>query len=148
MLFSNPVSAKADISGNGISGKVEFIQLEDKVLVTADINGLPKEMSDCKCGVFGFHIHEGGSCTGTADDPYENTKGHYDTDNCPHPCHAGDMPPLFGNKGSAWMAFITDRFEVKNIIGKTVVIHSKPDDFTTQPSGNSGKKIACGVIVR
>ena len=46
------------------------------------------------------------------------------------------------------MNFLTDRFTLKEIIGRTVVIHSMPDDFTSQPSGNSGEKIACGVIKR
>lgn len=146
MLFLNSVSAKARVTGNGINGEVNFYQLDDRVLVTAEVDGLPRKSSDCECGVFGFHIHEGESCTGTADDMFADTKGHYNPDKCPHPCHAGDMPPLFGNDGSAWMAFLTDRFDVRNIIGKTVVIHSMPDDFTTQPAGNSGKKIACGVI--
>ena len=56
------------------------------------------------------------------------------------------MPPLFSNKGYAFMIFLTDRFKVDEIIGKTVIIHSMPDDFKTQPSGDSGMKIACGVI--
>jgi Cu-Zn family superoxide dismutase len=56
------------------------------------------------------------------------------------------MPPLFGNNGSAWMMYSTDRFTIPEIIGKTVIIHSGIDDFSTQPSGNSGAKIACGAI--
>ena len=56
------------------------------------------------------------------------------------------MPPLFINDGYAFMIFLTDRFKVDEIIGRTVIIHSMPDDFTTQPSGNSGMKIACGVV--
>lgn len=44
--------------------------------------------------------------------------------------------------------FLTDRFKVDDVIGRTVIIHDKPDDFTTQPSGNSGEKIACGIINR
>jgi Cu-Zn family superoxide dismutase len=58
------------------------------------------------------------------------------------------MPPLFGNQGYAFLMFLTDRFTAREIIGKTVIIHDKPDDFTTQPAGNSGNKIACGVIQR
>lgn len=46
------------------------------------------------------------------------------------------------------MAFTTDRFSVEEIVGKTIIIHSNVDDFTTQPGGNSGEKIACGVIKR
>lgn len=79
-------------------------------------------------------------------DPFSNAMAHYNPENCPHPYHAGDMPPLFGNQGYAFLMFLTDRFMVRNVIGKTVIIHDNPDDFTTQPSGNSGAKIACGVI--
>ena len=65
-----------------------------------------------------------------------------------HPYHAGDLPPLFGSGGVAVSVFLTDRFHLEDIIGKTVIIHSSPDDFTTQPSGNAGAKIACGEIKR
>lgn len=56
------------------------------------------------------------------------------------------MPPLFGSSGYAYLAFFTNRFTVPEILGRTVVIHDIPDDFTTQPAGNAGMKIACGVI--
>ena len=49
--------------------------------------------------------------------------------------------------GYAFSAFLTDRFTVKEIVGRTVIMHSSPDDFTSQPSGNAGEKIACGEIV-
>lgn len=85
---------------------------------------------------------------GNQNDPFPLTGSHYNPDNCPHPYHAGDLPPLFGNRGIAWSAFLTNRFQVRDVLGKTVIIHASPDDFTSQPAGNSGKKIACGVIVR
>lgn len=50
------------------------------------------------------------------------------------------------NDGFALSIFVTDRFTVKDVIEKTIIVHEKADDFTTQPSGNSGKKIACGKI--
>ena len=56
------------------------------------------------------------------------------------------MPPLFGADGYAFLAFVSSRFTVNEILGKTVIIHSGVDDFKTQPSGNAGEKIACGVI--
>ena len=80
-------------------------------------------------------------------DPFPNSGAHYNPKECPHPFHAGDMPPLFGADGYAFLTFVTSRFTVKEIVGKTVIIHSSPDDFTTQPSGNAGEKIACGLIV-
>ncbi len=130
-----------------INGIVQFRQTDNGVLVTANIYGLPHNDSPCESPIFGFHIHEGTSCTGNEDDPFADAKSHYNPNNCPHPHHAGDLPPLFGNSGGyAFLSFLTDRFALNDVIGKTIIIHSNPDDFTTQPSGNSGKKIACGII--
>ena len=144
MNQSNRVSsAKAIIRGDEeyarIRGEVLFRRVNDGVLVTAKISGLPKSES----GFYGFHIHEGKSCEG---DGFPKTKGHYNPKNQPHPSHAGDLPPLLSCKGSAYMQVKTDRFRICDIIGRTVIIHSDTDDFRTQPSGDAGEKIACGVI--
>ena len=128
-------------------GSVVFTQMKLGVLVTAEIHGLPYK-GECDAGIFAFHIHEGTSCTGNNEDPFANAEGHYDPNSCPHPYHAGDLPPLFGNHGYAYMSVLTDRFRVWDVIGKVVIIHEQPDDFITQPSGNSGTKIACGQILR
>ena len=74
------------------------------------------------------------------------TGNHYNPDSMPHPQHAGDLPPLLGNQGYAYQVFYDKRFFVDAILGRSVVIHSMADDFTSQPSGNSGDKIGCGVI--
>ena len=149
MQHSKPV-AKALIKGSksysGIIGTAYFFQTSDGVLLSVEAAGLPQKDERCIHGIFGFHIHEGESCTGSYEDPFSDTKMHYNPDECAHPNHAGDLPPLFENKGHAYMAVLTDRFSVKDIIGKTMVIHRGPDDFTTQPAGNAGKKIACGII--
>lgn len=151
-ILKRPPAAFANVRGKGeyaaIVANVYFYRVMGKVFVVADAQGLPKKEQECGNSVFGFHIHEGESCTGNEKDPYADAKTHYNPEGCPHPQHSGDMPPLFGNNGSAFMAFMTDRFSVDEIVGKTVIIHSMPDDFTTQPSGNSGEKIACGVIKR
>ena len=63
-----------------------------------------------------------------------------------HPHHAGDLPPLMSVDGYAWSAFYDDVLELYNIVGRAVIIHRNPDDFTTQPSGNAGEMMACGVI--
>lgn len=130
---------------NGIAG---FSQTKDGVLVSVFVKGLPKADNMCKKPIFAIHIHSGGSCSGNETDYFADALTHYNPDNCSHPYHAGGMPPLFGANGSGFSMFLTDRFLLKQIIGKTVIIHSDPDDFTTQPSGNSGEKIACGVIVK
>ena len=131
-----------------IRGTVKFYQARQGVLVVADILGLPVSEGDCGGNIFAFHIHGGASCTGNEEDPFANAGTHYNPHGCPHPYHAGDMPPLFGAGGRAFLAFLTDRFTVNEILGKTVIIHDGVDDFTTQPSGNAGMKIACGVISR
>lgn len=150
-LLNRSPDAAAKIRGeHAIRGEVAFYQLPCGVLVRAEISGLPEGEGEAPCGgrIFGFHIHEGGSCTGNAEDPYANVHSHYNPGECPHPEHAGDLPPLFGNHGFAFSTFLTDRFQVEEILGRTIIIHDSPDDFTSQPSGNSGKKIACGVICR
>ena len=68
--------------------------------------------------------------------------------NTMHPSHAGDLVPLLGNQGYAYLVFYDKRFTIDDIIGRSVIIHRNPDDFATQPSGNSCEKIACGVIRR
>lgn len=149
-VLRRPPAASAQVRGNGEYGAVRanvyFYRAMGKVLVVAMADGLPRKSAECENPVFGFHIHGGGSCTGNENDIYADAMTHYNPKDCPHPYHAGDMPPLFGNNGEAFMAFMTDRFTVEEIIGKTVIIHSNPDDFTTQPGGNSGEKIACGRI--
>ena len=131
------------ITGNSPVGAVFFYPYQSSTLVIADIEQLPHSSSPCSSGIFGFHIHEGGSCEGA---DFSETKGHYNPAGCDHPHHAGDLPPLFECNGRAFLAVLTNRFQISDIIGRTVVIHSQPDDFTSQPAGNSGSKIACGVI--
>ena len=151
MLIQRP-HAMALIKGSKdypqIRGNIRFFQTKKGVLAAIEVSGLPASSNKCENRIFAFHIHSGGSCSGNENDPFADALTHYNPDNCPHPHHAGDMPPLFGCNGNAFSAFFTDRFSVDEIIGKTVIIHSSPDDFTTQPSGNSGTKIACGVINR
>ena len=129
-----------------ISGTVRFYQRQSGVLVISQIFGLPKGTKKCDSPILAFHIHSGTSCTGDTNDYFADSKGHFNPNDCPHPYHAGDMPPLFSCGGYAFSAFFTDRFTVKEIIGRTVIIHSGADDFTSQPAGNPGVKIACGVI--
>lgn len=129
-----------------INGIVYFYKVQTGVLVSIQLNGLPVSDDVCKKPIFAVHIHSGGSCTGNNIDPFADAMTHYNPDHCAHPYHAGDLPPIFGVNGLGFSTFLTNRFSAEEIIGKTVIIHSGPDDFTTQPSGNSGIKIACGVI--
>lgn len=123
-------------------GEVRFFQESGGVLIVAEISGLPE---DNRTGFFGLHIHEGNACAGEA---FSATGSHYDPTGEMHPMHAGDLPPLLRCRGGAYLAVRTDRFRLEEIIGRTVVIHSRPDDFQSQPAGNAGTKIGCGVIVK
>ena len=142
---------EADIKGNDvhpqIAGKVYVYDLPDGFYLQADLQGLPGSR------VFGMHIHDGLVCApvGT-DNPFSEAGGHLN--NCEegtwcsrHPYHQGDLPPLFSDKnGNANLQVYIDRARIEDISGKPVVIHGLPDDFTTQPSGNSGVRIACGIL--
>lgn len=136
----------------GVSGYVRFYQTDSGVLVTAEMFGLPRKTesgngSASCCGrVFALHLHEGNSCAGMPEAPFEDAMAHYNPGHCPHPYHAGDMPSVFGSNGYGFEMFFTNRFCVSEIIGKAMILHANPDDFTTQPSGNSGEKIACGIV--
>lgn len=149
-LFKLRPAAVAKIEGSlkypNIRGTVSFYNAAGGSVVAAQIYGLPNAFNACDNRIFAMHIHEGESCTDNAKDPFADVMGHYNPYNCPHPAHAGDLPPLFENIGYAWNAVYTDRFKINEVIGRSVIIHSRPDDFTSQPSGNAGEKIACGEI--
>lgn len=142
-LLARRPAALAYMRGNrenfGLTGTVRFYQLPGGILVEADITGLPNNAT----GFYGFHIHEGANCGGT---DFSATGGHLGSASSQHPRHAGDLPPLLSRNGRAYLAVVTDRFSLSDVIGRTVVIHADPDDFRSQPAGNAGMKIACGTV--
>lgn len=129
-----------------LSGTVCFYPIWDGTLVVADVQNLPSDETACHYEILGFHIHEGSQCLPVGNDPFGKTGGHFNPHGCEHPQHAGDFPPLFANHGKAFSIFYTDRFYPDEIAGRTVVVHRMPDDFHSQPSGDSGEKIGCGEI--
>lgn len=151
ILMQQPPEASAKVRGSEkyseIMGEVLFYPLWRGTFVVASLSGLPKGKKPCGERFFGFHIHEGSRCSGNAQDAFADTGLHFNPYGCEHPEHAGDFPPLMENDGYALLMFYTDRFYPEEIVGRTVVVHDMPDDFTSQPSGNSGMKIACGQIV-
>ncbi|NIK28171.1 Cu-Zn family superoxide dismutase [Thalassobacillus devorans] len=150
-----PKQARARIQGGplaeGLTGDVYFYELPYGVEVFIQVQGLPEyqpgENGKKQVGPHGFHIHENGSCQiGDESDPFQAAGGHWNPDNQPHGNHAGDFPVLFSNEGFARMMFFTSRFKVDDVIGKAVIIHESPDDYQSQPAGDAGKRLACGVI--
>lgn len=135
---------KGDTKAPKLNGMIYFYPVsQGGVLIEAEVSGLPQQKPNETSGFFGMHIHENGDCT----PPFDNTGSHYNPTNASHPNHAGDLLPLLSNSGYSYLVFYSDRIQLEEIIGKSVIIHSAPDDFTTQPSGNSHEKIGCGVIL-
>lgn len=135
-----------------LKGNVYFMDIQGGVQVCVWVTGLPEykpgENSSLPIGPHGFHLHENGTCEiGDPNDPFTAAGGHWNPNSQPHGNHAGDFPTLFSNNGVAMMCFFTNKFKVQDAIGKAVIIHQSPDDNKSQPSGNAGKRLACGVII-
>lgn len=133
--------------GSKTMGEATFEQAGDKVRVVVFVQGLKPGQEH------GLHIHEGGACGADG----MSARGHFDPHGKPHgnyasaARHAGDLPPLKANKkGRAKVDVELDLITLApgagNIVGRSMVIHADPDDYRTQPTGNSGARIACGVI--
>ncbi|MGM0369465.1 MAG: superoxide dismutase family protein [Bacillota bacterium] len=155
MFINNRRSGKAYINGgplaSQIEGRVYFVPVIGGTKVVVEVTGLPDyeptQEGEAPIGPHGFHIHEKGNCKiGDPNDPFQAAGAHYDPHNQPHGNHAGDLPVIFSNNGFARMAFFTNKFEVRDIIDRTVIIHQNPDDYRSQPTGNAGKRLACGII--
>lgn len=151
-LFSQRPHACAKLQGSEhyptVEGNLRFYQTPYGVFLLSEVRGLPVGKGACESRIFALHIHEGTSCTPQGTDaPFSDSLTHYNPHDCPHPYHAGDLPPLFGAGPYAYSAVLSDRFRLYEVIGKTVILHAMLDDFTTQPSGGAGEKIACGVIM-
>ncbi len=156
ILSYNIPQAVAQITGNSqypdLQGQARFFSTPySGVLIEVEVYGLPESMqnppsesrlSNFKPYFYGMHIHEEGDCTL----PFDKTGNHYNPTNLTHPYHIGDLPPLLSSSGYAFTIFYDPLLTIDNIINRSLIIHSQPDDFTSQPAGNSGDKIACGVI--
>lgn len=144
-IISKRPIAVANIRGDReaplLRGQIWFYQYGGAVLIEAILSGLP----DNRVGFYGFHIHSGAECRG---EDFSSAGTHYNPAQQIHPRHAGDLPPLMAYGGRAYLAVMTDRFSMPEVIGRTVVIHNMPDDFRSQPAGNAGAKIGCGIIER
>lgn len=155
--MNNVMNACAYIYGGPLApeirGMVYFQAVPGGTWVTAEVWCLPPyqpaQNGNDPIGPHGFHIHQCGSCqVGNPSDPFQAAGGHWNPTNQPHGNHAGDFPVLFSNNGYAKMCFFTNKFSVSQVVGKSVIIHQNPDDYRTQPAGNAGKRLACGVVMQ
>lgn len=134
-----------------IQGIMIFTDVPGGTEIFAEVYGLPQYTpalgDNAPISPFGFHIHENGTCeVGDEANPFTAAGQHWNPTNQPHGNHAGDFPVLFSNSGYDRIILFTDKFKIPQIIGKTVIIHENPDDYRTQPSGDSGRRLACGII--
>jgi Cu-Zn family superoxide dismutase len=141
------VANLAPTKGNAVTGKVNFIQKGDVVVVEAQVKGLTP-------GPHGFHVHERGNCTA----PDATSAGaHFNPGGAPHggPAsaarHAGDLGNLEADASGnavyrAEVTGITLDAGERSIIGRAVIVHAQADDLTSQPAGDAGGRVACGLI--
>jgi Cu-Zn family superoxide dismutase len=146
-----PLRATAQLQptkGSKAFGEATFEQAGDKVHVVIYVQGLKPGQEH------GLHIHEVGDCS-SGDGM--STKGHFNPHGKPHARHdsaerhAGDLPSLKAGKDGrgkvdAMLDVITIRSGPASVVGRGLIVHADPDDFKTQPTGNAGARIACGVI--
>ena len=144
-------AATADLQstrGNTASGMVRFVQNGDTVKVSGEVKGLKPNAEH------GFHVHEKGDCS-SGDGM--STGGHFNPTGTAHgqhghgTHHVGDLPSLMADaQGVAKFDFTTSALTLKpgatSIMDKGLIVHRDPDDYKTQPTGNSGPRVACGVI--
>ncbi len=138
-------------SGSDVGGQLAFVATGDGVHITGRITGLKPDSTH------GFHIHEHGNCS--APDA-ASAGGHFNPQNQPHgqpsqgPRHAGDLPNQHANdQGVATVDVTTHDISLgtgnaNDALDGAIIVHAQADDYSSQPSGNSGARVACGVITR
>ena len=148
-MMSGPMAMASltPTEGNQVRGLVMFHAMANHLMVHAKLSGLKPNAEH------GFHVHETGSCA-SADG--SSAGGHFNPDgqvhgpqNAPH--HAGDMPSLKADaNGSVDQKFMLTGVTIAagptSLVGRSVIVHAQADDYQTQPTGNSGARIGCGVI--
>jgi superoxide dismutase, Cu-Zn family len=151
-MAAEPLTATAVLeprSGSEVSGTITFTELAEGVRVTGEVSGLEP-------GPRGFHVHEHGDCS---DEDGMSAGGHFNPTDAPHGAphadehHVGDMGNVVADEeGVARIdqvfAFLTlTEGQPSSIVGRSVIVHAEEDDLVSQPTGDAGARLACGIIV-
>ncbi len=146
MMSAKAICVLNPTEGNETTGTVTFTQTKNGVKVVAELNGLTE-------GKHGFHIHEFGDCSaanGTSAGGHFNPEGHEHAGLEAEMNHIGDLGNLTADKnGHAQLEFTTKQISfhgMNSIIGRSIIVHADADDLVSQPTGNAGARVACGVI--
>ncbi|AXK73737.1 superoxide dismutase family protein [Lysobacter sp. TY2-98] len=146
---NSAVIALAPASGSLVSGRLSAMAMTDGVHITGDIGGLAPNSTH------GLHVHEKGDCSAadaTSAGPHFNPAGKPHGNPSAGTHHAGDLPNITaGSDGVAHVNLHVAGVSLggaagTNILGRALVVHGSADDYTSQPAGNSGPRIACGVV--
>jgi Cu-Zn family superoxide dismutase len=144
--ITNAIAVIHPTKNNSVSGVVTFTQTDKYVTVNAKLNGLNP-------GEHGFHIHEYGDCS--CDDDV-CAGDHFNPTHTPHgdnhsaKRHIGDLGNIIADEqGNCMIEYIDKQLSLNgpySIIGRAIIVHKNKDNFVSQPTGNSGARIGCGVI--
>ncbi|MEN1958582.1 superoxide dismutase family protein [Luteimonas changyuni] len=141
----------AATEGNSVTGEITFAAVDGGVAITGQVNGLPPNTEH------GFHVHETGDCSapdGTS------AGGHFNPTDSAHgrvsagEHHVGDTDNIRAD--DTGVARVDTRLDgatladgaPTDVLGRAVIVHADPDDYATQPTGNAGARLACGVITQ
>ena len=143
---ADAVAVMIPTEGQMVTGVVTFVEVTDGVRIKADITGLPP-------GPHGIHIHEYGDCRS---EDGRLAGAHFNPENQPHAApdgkdrHAGDLGNIVADQnGNADLDIVNPMISLQGangILGRSVVVHAQADDFSTQPDGSAGERLACGTI--
>jgi len=149
MAKSTKVKLQGAADDSDFAGTLTITPEGDGVRIVADVAGVDKD------GKHGLHVHENGMCehhpAGEAK-PFSTAGGHFDPAGASHACpptdprHAGDLGNIEVSGGKGHLELFVANLTLDQLMGKAIILHADEDDCTTQPTGNSGGRIACGVV--
>lgn len=153
-----PVKAMAELrkinktgSEGGVVGWINFTELAGQLTITIQLAGV----TGVNATAHGIHVHANGDCGGDGTTAGSKAGGHFNPDNTTHGAHAGDLGNITTDQnGRGTRTVLPAELEAPltlssgtyGIMGRTIVMHANPDDGVTNPAGNSGARVLCGVI--